>query len=174
MPSCIHRADRTPKPVTGTATVTRTNAPPAPAPRLAQSPPPVSAPEPTPPRALPGSRVGAIRAIGTGGRFVLLEAVSAGFAPSITEGQELRCIHSNAADANGPFAIVRVSRERRPPFIVADVLSGQPQAGDDVYTVKGGGTAPLPAPVSTPSAASLFIPAAALPPAASAASLAPR
>ena len=137
MPSCIHRADRTPKPVTGTATVTRTSAPPAPAPRLAQSPPSVSASEPVPPRALPGSRVGAIRAIGTGGRFVLLEAVSAGFAPSITEGQELRCIHSNAADANGPFAIVRVSRERRPPFIVADVLSGQPQAGDDVYHGQG-------------------------------------
>ena len=105
---------------------------------------------------------------------MLLETVSAGIAPGIADGQELRCIHANAADASGPFAVVRVSRERRPPFIVADVLSGQPQAGDDVYAVKGGGAAPLPVPVSTPSAASLFIPAAALPPAASAASPAPR
>ena len=147
------------------AAASRTNASPALVPALARNPPPSPpAPEPTPSHPLPGSRVGTVRAIGPDSRFVLLEAAGPGSAPGVATGQELRCLHTDAAGASGPFALVRVSPERRPPFIVADVLSGQPQAGDDVYAVPSHHQAPPLGPAFTPSAASLLIPPAALPP----------
>ena len=152
--ACSQHPSRVLTPPPNTAAASRTSATSAPTPDPARSSPPT----------LPANHVGTVRAIGPDSRFVLLETVSPGGGPGLATGQELRCLHAGAADASGPFALLRVSRERRPPFIVADVVSGQPLAGDDVYAVTGQGPAPLPVPASTPSAASLLIPPAALPP----------
>jgi hypothetical protein len=85
----------------------------------------------TTPTAVAERRVGVVRMIGAGRRFVLIEA-----APSaqlaLADGQELRCRTSPEA-GGAQTALVRVGRERRQQFIVADVLDGQPNAGDSVY-----------------------------------------
>ena len=174
--SCSHRSNRAPQPANGAAAVDSTStsiAPPVPAHGLVlHSPPGPAAPPSMPPRFSPAVRVGTVRTVGAGSRFVLLETTNPGSASGITDGQELRCNHPNTADDLGPAIILKVSRERKPPFIVADVLSGQPEAGDAVYTVKGSAAAAVPA--STPPVTSFLLPPAARPAAPAAATSALR
>ncbi len=81
---------------------------------------------------LPGHRIGTVQAIGTQGQFVLVEITATDSAPDINDGQLLRCV-----GPGGQAAIARVARERRAPFVVADVVSGTPHAGDEVYFAQG-------------------------------------
>lgn len=89
--------------------------------------------------------LGNVRVIGTGGRFVLVEASAAAVTAGLANGQTLVC-----RSARADTATLRVSRERRPPFVVADVDSGTPHVGDEVYVVPAADPAAKP---TTPSAA---------------------
>ncbi len=120
-----------------------------------------------------GSRIGTVRAIGAGSRFVLLESNSLEATSVLTAGQELRCLPANPADARQTPVVLRVSRERRPPFVVADVISGEPQSGDEVYAPKQNSTtvvrgipasSAVPAAGATPPVSSFLLPPLALPP----------
>ena len=92
--------------------------------------------------------LGNVRVIGTGGRFVLVEASAAAVTAGLADGQTLVC---RAAGAD--TATLRVSRERRPPFVVADVDSGAPHVGDEVFVVPAADPAAKPAtPPSAPAA----------------------
>ena len=104
--------------------------------------------------------LGNIHVIGTGGHFVLVEASVAAAAAGLADGQTLVC---RAAGAD--TATLRVSHERRPPFVVADVDSGTPQIGDEVFVVPATAppakpTAPSPAPSAPPFRADPSLPPA--------------
>lgn len=96
--------------------------------------------------------LGNVRVIGTGGRFVLVEASVVAVAASLADGQTLVC---RAAGAD--TATLRVSHERRPPFVITDVANGEPHVGDEVFVVpasvpmaKPPATAPAVAPPTAP------------------------
>ncbi len=84
--------------------------------------------------------LGNVHVIGTGGRFVLVEASVAAVATGLTDNQTLVC---RAAGAD--TATLRVSHERRPPFVVADVDSGTPHIGDEVFVVPAASSSAKPA-----------------------------
>jgi hypothetical protein len=95
---------------------------------IAAQPPP----EPTPPAAQEIRRVGVVKVIGTGGTFLLIEARDSDLSAELPNGTELRC-RGSAETGGAQTALLRVSPERRAPFIVADIVSGTPQVGDGVY-----------------------------------------
>jgi hypothetical protein len=78
-----------------------------------------------PPQALPPARLGAIAFIDQENKFVLIDAETlAGAVP----GEPLVCI-SNQNETG----TLRLSTLRNPPFLVADIIGGNPQKGDLVY-----------------------------------------
>jgi hypothetical protein len=89
-------------------------------------------PDPTPPAAEEIRRLGVVRVIGAGGTFLLIEARDSDLIADIPNGTELRC-RGSAETGGAQTALLRVSPERRAPFIVADIVSGSPQVGDGVY-----------------------------------------
>jgi hypothetical protein len=84
------------------------------------------------PSAAAERRVGIVRVIGARGKFVLIETNTGYAGVSLAEGQELRC-RGPAAGGGAQTAVLKVSRERQAPFLVADVVSGEPRAGDVAY-----------------------------------------
>ena len=122
------------------------------APAAAASVPAASAP----PDALPPSgtpallgerRVGVVRVIGDAQRFVLIEVPVSGAGP-LPDGMLLRC--SPPATDAPTNTMLRVSMERRRPFIVADVLNGEPHVGDTVFVERQGSPAPSMNPTQPP------------------------
>jgi hypothetical protein len=77
------------------------------------------------------SRVGAVRVIGAAGKFVLIEAPPS-LAAALPDGLTLRC-RTPEEGGGMQTAVVRVGRERRQQFVVADVIDGQPSVGDTVF-----------------------------------------
>jgi hypothetical protein len=77
-------------------------------------------------------RVGVVRVIGAHGRFVLIETSIGYGGAAVPDGQELRC-RGSVTGGGAQTALLKVSRERQAPYLVADVLSGEPQAGDVAY-----------------------------------------
>ena len=131
-------------------------------PAAANTPPAFPAPVAAPPAA---RRVGTVRVIGNAGRFVLIE-IPGGGASSLPYGQTLRCAATPSADAPAT-ATLRVARERRQPFVVADVVSGEPRVGDCVYaTASTDAPAPVVLPTNTSGVLPIVLPDATPPPAA--------
>lgn len=115
------RSGRPPKaPPTATAQSTAEAAPPGPA---------------QPPAEV---RVGSVRMIGRGGKFVLVETLGGG-PLTLLDGQALHCRPGLEPGAPAS-AHLRLSRERRHQFASADVVDGQPRLGDAVFI--GGPAAP--------------------------------
>ena len=83
------------------------------------------------------TRVGEVRVIGGARRFVLIEISSRPDLPLLAPGLELRSRMPAGSVAYGgeETATLRVSPERRQPFIVADVVSGEPHVDDPVFLV---------------------------------------
>ncbi len=96
---------------------------------IAAQPPPE---EPPAPAAEEIRRIGVVRVIGAGGTFLLIEARDSDVSADLPKGTELRC-RGSAATGGEQTALLRVSPERRAPFVVADIVSGSPQVGDGVY-----------------------------------------
>ncbi len=84
------------------------------------------------PTAAAERRVGIVRVIGARGKFVLIETTNGVIGGTLAEGQELRC-RGAATTGGAQTAVLKVARERQAPFLVADVVSGEPQAGDIAY-----------------------------------------
>lgn len=111
-------------------------------------------PPPTPPLTHE-HRVGVVRVIGAGTRFVLIEVPSMGDGQP-PDGQTLRCAASASSDAV-TTATLRVTHERRPPFVVADVVTGEPRVGDTAYLAAA--PAPVPTgPLVLPTSTSVVMP----------------
>lgn len=68
------------------------------------------------------------------GRFVLIEAERGAIAGAAA-GARLRAA---GADGMAREVELRLSEERKGPFLVADILQGNPEVGDRVETVPGG------------------------------------
>ena len=83
--------------------------------------------------------LGTVHVIGTGQRFVLVQTPSMQPVSALTDGQALVC----RAGGN-VTATLRVSHERRPPFVVADVAAGEPHVGDEVFIDTAPGHTKIP------------------------------
>jgi len=70
--------------------------------------------------------VGTIAVVNREDRFVLIDATAYSAA---SPGDSLTCL-SSAKEVS----TVRVSSERRPPFLIADIVAGKPQVGDRVFS----------------------------------------
>ncbi len=96
----------------------------------------------------PTEHLGTVHVIGTGQRFVLVQTPSAQPVANLVDGQALVCRAGTVVTAT-----LRTSHERRPPFVVADVATGEPHVGDEVFidpapgrtTIPGASAAPSPA-----------------------------
>ena len=86
-------------------------------------PPPTPTPKPLEPR------LGTIRVIGAHGSFVLIDTASALVTAAVPVGSVLHC-HPPGAGDGASTADLRVSPERRSPYVVADVIAGAPSVGD--------------------------------------------
>ncbi len=86
--------------------------------------------------------LGTVHVIGTDGRFVLVQSPVAALVAGLVDGQALVC----RAGGN-VTATLHVSRERRPPFVVADVITGAPTLGDEVF-IEPVGNRSTPAPTA--------------------------
>ena len=138
--SCMRRPGKTSLPITPTT-------------RTAISAQPTSKPRnPTSVQAVPEQRVGIVRVIGAHGSFVLIETPSAAFSTTVPAGHRLHC-RPPGSTAGTSTADLRVSPERRHPFVVADVLTGLPSIGDVAYLASEAEPSPSPdypvAPFST-------------------------
>jgi hypothetical protein len=110
-----------------------------------------AASDPSIPTATKEVRVGEIRVIGSGRRFVLIEISPRSDMPVLSPGVELRT-RSPARDANGGVqtGTLRVSPERRQPFLVADVIAGEPRVEDPVFYSSENPLHLLPPEIMTP------------------------
>jgi len=81
--------------------------------------------KPGPPQARPPQLIGTIKIVNTEDRFVLIDAVSyQGTEP----GSLLVCLMNQKETAN-----LRMSSMKNPPFLIADIASGNPSPGDRVF-----------------------------------------
>jgi hypothetical protein len=71
--------------------------------------------------------------VNTSERFVLIESLSA---TPMVPGEKYTAVGSN-----GETGILKMSALRNPPFIIADIVSGNPSPSDRIY---------LPRPTATP------------------------
>jgi outer membrane murein-binding lipoprotein Lpp len=78
-----------------------------------------------PPVAEPPRLIGTIKMVNKEDKFVLIDAMSYGGAQP---GDALVCIVNQRESAN-----LRASELRNPPFLIADITSGNPSPGDKVY-----------------------------------------
>ena len=83
----------------------------------------------------PEQRLGVIRAVGAHGSFVLIETPSASVTASLPTGSLLHC-HPAGTVTGSSTADLRVSPERRQPFVTADVVAGTPTVGDIAYLAR--------------------------------------
>ena len=95
--------------------------------------------------------MGEIRVIGAGRRFVLIEIFPRPDMPVLSPGVEL-CTRSPARDASSgeQTGTLRVSPERRQPFLVADVIAGEPRVEDPVFYSSENPLLLLPPEIMTP------------------------
>ena len=95
---------------------------------------------PPPPSATPIHWTGVIRLANEAERFVLIQSQSSS---SVTPGEKYLCIRDTTETG-----VLRMTALKNSPFLIADILSGDPLAGDRVYlpspTVAT--TAPQPTP----------------------------
>ncbi|MCX6974931.1 MAG: hypothetical protein NTZ94_11685 [Verrucomicrobia bacterium] len=80
---------------------------------------------PPPPLATPIDWTGVIRLVNEDERFVLIQAQGG---RGVIAGEKYLCIR-DAAETG----VLRMTALRNPPFLIADILSGDPLAGDKVY-----------------------------------------
>ena len=80
---------------------------------------------PPPPLATPIDWTGVIRLLNEDERFVLIQAQGG---RGVIAGEKYLCIR-DAAETG----VLRMTALRNPPFLIADILSGDPLAGDKVY-----------------------------------------
>ena len=101
---------------------------------IAKLPPATSvSPDTTAPIPAPTAhRVGTVRVIGDAQRFVLIE-VPPSATGALPDGLLLHCA-ADPSPAAPATATLRVGRERRRPYVVADVVNGEPHVGDTVFT----------------------------------------
>ena len=95
---------------------------------------------PPPPSATPIHWTGVIRLVNEEARFVLIQSQSSS---AVTPGEKYLCIRDTTETG-----ILRMTALKNSPFLIADILSGDPLAGDRVYLPSP--TVASPAPQSTP------------------------
>ena len=91
----------------------------------------------------PEQRLGVVRIIGARASFVLIETPSAAVTAAAPAGYVLHCRPPGVA-TGASTADLRISAERRPPFVIADVLAGTPTVGDVAYLARDNDPAPVP------------------------------
>lgn len=99
-------------------------------------------PVPTPRTQEP--RLGTIRVIGAHGSFVLIDTASALVTAAVPVGTVLHC-RPPGVNTGVSTADLRVSPERRAPFVVADVIAGTPTVGDTAFLASD-----APSPTASP------------------------
>jgi hypothetical protein len=95
---------------------------------------------PPPPSATPIDWAGVIRLVNEEERFVLIQAQGV---KGVIAGEKYLCIR-DAAETG----VLRMTELKNPPFLIADVLSGDPRAGDKVYLPRPTVVAPSQTPPS--------------------------
>ena len=78
-----------------------------------------------PPVAQPPRLIGTIKMVNKEDHFVLIDAIASG---STQPGDALVCIVNQQESAN-----LQASSLRNPPFLIADIVSGNPSPGDRVF-----------------------------------------
>lgn len=78
-----------------------------------------------PPQAHPPQLIGTVKMVNKEDRFVLIDAISYG---ATQAGDAMVCIVNQQESAH-----LRASALRNPPFLIADIASGNPSPGDKVY-----------------------------------------
>ena len=91
----------------------------------------------------PEQRLGVVRIIGAHASFVLIETPSASVSAAAPAGRLLHC-HPPGVTTGTSTADLRVSAERRPPFVIADVVAGMPSVGDVAYLARDNDPALVP------------------------------
>ena len=91
----------------------------------------------------PEQRLGTVRVIGARAGFVLIETPSASVTAAVPAGHLLHC-HPPGVTTGTSTADLRVSAERRPPFVIADVVAGTPSVGDVAYLARDNDPAQVP------------------------------
>ena len=82
--------------------------------------------EPDKPKKISHRMVGTIVSVNEASRFVLIDT---GIYPITSGGGE--ALKSFSGDKE--TGVLTMSPERKPPFIIADIVSGSPQKGDQVF-----------------------------------------
>jgi len=103
---------------------------------------------PPPPAATPVQWAGEIRMVNIAENFVLLESNSS---VSAIPGEKYLTIRDSQETG-----AVRMTALRNPPFLIADILSGDPSPGDKIHLPRP--TAPTPTTTPTPERKSGFLP----------------
>lgn len=85
-------------------------------------------PEPEAPRAALPVWVGIVRLVNKDSGFVLIENTSAYLVPP---GKELTVVTTGRGEAR-----LKVTEDRRHPFFLADIVSGDPRVGERVYSAE--------------------------------------
>lgn len=80
----------------------------------------------TPPAALPPQWIGRIQLVNEQGGYALIDAQGAAVPAA---GQILRSVGNDLETGS-----LKISADRNPPFFIADIENGKPQAGDRVYS----------------------------------------
>lgn len=81
--------------------------------------------QPKPPQAQPPQLIGTVKMVNKEDHFVLIDAISYG---ATQAGDAMVCIVNQQESAH-----LRASALRNPPFLIADIASGNPSPGDKVY-----------------------------------------
>ena len=90
-----------------------------------------------PPAATTPQRAGTIRKVNTAEKFVLIESCAT---PSIVPGETYVAVGKATETAS-----LRMTNLKNPPFLIADIVSGNPSPGEKIYLAT-----PLAQPASTP------------------------
>jgi len=78
-----------------------------------------------PPKAQPAQLIGTVKMVNLDDKFVLIDALV--YTPGLP-GDSLVCISNQRETAS-----LHISPLRKPPFLIADIVSGTPSTGDRVY-----------------------------------------
>ena len=81
-------------------------------------------PKVRPPESVP-KLVGIISMVNVDGKFVLVESNQSA---ALNSGTALKCFRDGVETA-----VVAVGTERRRPYVTADIVTGEPQRGDQVF-----------------------------------------
>lgn len=94
--------------------------------------------KPKTPTATPPQWVGVIRMVNTEENFVLVES---GTMTSAIPGETYLAVGKGAETAS-----LRMTALKNPPFLIADILTGSPSAGEKIYLPKSSMPPPVPSP----------------------------